>query len=163
MRSSSAKKMVMVLGMCLSVTVFLCALAVAQDQPADNMQIVLEKVKADKKLLVATIMELTETEAKGFWPVYEKYQNELFILRTRWAKLIDDYANSYEKMTNETAKKLLEESLAIEDLRQKVRTTYLPEFRKVLPETKVARYYQLENKINAAINYEAARLIPFVQ
>ena len=48
--------------------------ALSQDKPADNMQILLEKVKADKKLLVAANMELTESEAKGFWPVYEGYQ-----------------------------------------------------------------------------------------
>ena len=43
----------------------------AQDRPADNMKIVLEKIKADKKLLVADNMQLTEAEAKTFWPVYE--------------------------------------------------------------------------------------------
>jgi hypothetical protein len=49
------------------------ALAAAQDKPADNMQIMREKVKADKKLLVASNMQLTEAEAKAFWPVYEEY------------------------------------------------------------------------------------------
>jgi len=137
--------------------------AAAQDKPADNMQIVLEKVRADKKLFIAENMELTEAEAKAFWPVYERYQDELFLLRARVAKLINDFADAYEKMTNETAKKLLDENMTIETLGLKLRQAYLPKFRKVLPEVKVARYYQIENKINAALIYELARNIPLTK
>ena len=136
---------------------------IAQDKPADNMQIVIEKIRADKKLFVAENMELTEAEAKAFWPVYEGYQDELFLLRARTAKLIKDYVDSYEKMTNDTAKKLLDEYMTIEVLGPKLRQAYLPKFRKVLPEVKVVRYYQIENKIQAALIYELARSIPLVK
>jgi hypothetical protein len=137
--------------------------ATAQDMPADNMEIVVEKVRADKKLFVAENMQLTEAEAKAFWPVYEHYQDELFLLRARVAKLIKDYAEAYEEMTNDTAKKLMDENMTIETLGLKLRQAYLPEFRKVLPEVKVVRYYQIENKINAALIYELARNIPLVK
>ena len=135
----------------------------AQEKPADNMQIVLEKVRADKKLLVSENMQLTEAEAKAFWPVYDQYQDELFLLRTRTVKLIKDYAEAYEKMTNESAKKLLDEYMTIESLGPKLRQAYLPKFRKVLPEVKVVRYYQIENKIQAALIYELGRNIPLVK
>jgi len=135
----------------------------AQEKPADNMQVVLEKIRADKKLLVAENMQLTEAESKAFWPVYDQYQNELFLLRTRTAKLIKDYAEAYDKMTNDTAKKLLDELVSIEALGPKLRQAYLPKFRKVLPETKVVRYYQIENKINAALMYELAANIPLMK
>jgi len=138
-------------------------LTFAQDTSVDNMQIVREKVQADKKLLVAANMELTESEAKAFWPVYEKYQDELFLLRARTVKLINDYADAYENMSNEKAKKLLEELIVIEALGPKLRQAYLPKFRKVLPEIKVVRYYQIENKINAALNYEIAANIPLIK
>jgi hypothetical protein len=134
----------------------------AQDRPADNMKIVLEKIKADKKLLVADNMQLTEAEAKTFWPVYEQYQNELFLLRTRTLKLIKDYEGAYENMTNATAKKLLDEYMTIETLRLKLRQVYLPKFRKALSDVKVVRYYQIENKINAVLDYELASSIPLV-
>ena len=134
-----------------------------QDKPADNMQIVLEKIRADKRLLVAENMQLTEAEAKAFWPVYDSYQDELFLLRVRTAKLIQDYADAYEKMTNDTAKKLLDEYMTIESLGVRLRQAYLPKFRKVLPEVKVARYYQIENKIKAALQYEVAANIPLAK
>ena len=137
--------------------------ALAQDKPADNMQILMEKMKADKKLLVAENMQLTEAQAKGFWPVYEKYQSELFLIRTRTLQLIKEYAAAYDKMTNATAKKLLDESMTIETLRLKLNKAYVPQFRKVLPDTKVVRYYQIENKINAVLYYELARSIPLMK
>ena len=138
-------------------------LASAQDKPADNMQIVVEKIRADKKLFIAENMQLTEAEAKVFWPVYARYQDELFLLRARTRKLINGYAKAYEEMTNDTAKNLLDEYMTIETLGLKLRQTYLPEFRKVVPDVKAVRYYQIENKINAALIYELAAKIPLIK
>ena len=156
-------KTIMVFAMCVVMIAFTCSLGAAQDKSSADMQILSEKLKADKKLLVAQNMHLTEAEAGKFWPVYQQYQDELFILRMRSLKLIKTYAEKYESMTNEVAKKLLDEYLAIEGLRQKVREAYLPKFRKVLPEIKVARYYQIENKISAVVNSELATQIPLLQ
>jgi len=146
------------------VMVMVCVFTVAaQDKPSDNMQIVLEKVRADKKLLIAENMQLTEAEAKAFWPVYDQYQEELFLFRARTVKLIKDFADAYEKMSNDTAKKLLGEYMTIESLGLKLRQAYLPKFRKVLPEVKVVRYYQIENKIQAVLFYELAANIPLMK
>lgn len=137
--------------------------AIAQEKPADTMEFVLEKIRADKKLLVAENLQLTETEAKGFWPVYGRYQDELFLLRSRAVKLIKDYGDAYDQMTNDTAKKLLDEYMTIEALGLKLRQAYLPKFRAVLPEVKVVRYYQIENKIHAALAYEIGAKIPLMK
>lgn len=146
------------------VAIMTCAVtASAQDKPADNMKIVAEKVRADKKLLVADNMQLTETEAKTFWPVYNHYQDELFLLRVRTVKLINDYRDAYDKMTNDTARNLLDEYMKIEALTLKLRKAYLPRFREVLPEVKVVRYYQIENKVQAALVYEVAASIPLIK
>ncbi len=135
----------------------------AQDKPADNMLFVVDKIRADKKLFIAENMQLTKAEAKAFWPVYEQYQDELFLLRARTIKLINDYAKAYKKMTNDTAKNLLDEYMTIEGLRLKLRQSYLPKFRKAVPDVKVVRYYQIENKINAALTYELAATIPLIK
>lgn len=137
--------------------------AASQEKPSDTMQIVIAKIRADKKLFVAENMQLTEAEAKAFWPVYKQYQDELFLLRNRTAKLIQDYADAYENMSDPAAKKLLDESLAIDEVGLKLRQAYLPKFRQVLPEVKVARYFQLENKIQAALYYGLAAEIPLVK
>ena len=163
MKTRSVKKaLVVILGSTIAL-VLACPLCIAQDKPADNMDILRAKIQADKKLLIAENMQLTEAEAKFFWPVYEDYQNELFLLQSRSIKLINDFAEAYEKMTDKDAKKLLDEYMTIEGLRLKLRQSYLPKFRKVLPEKKVARYYQLENKIQAVLTYELAKNIPLVE
>jgi len=137
--------------------------ASAQDEPADNMQLVVEKIRADKKLFIADNMQLTESEAKGFWPIYDGYQNELFLLRSRTLKMLDDYAAAYTQMSDGTAKRLLDEYMTIERLGLELRQTFLSKFRAVLSDVKVVRYYQIENKIDAALIYGLAGKIPLIQ
>ena len=108
-------------------------------------------------------MQLSESEAKAFWPVYESYQKDLARVNERIGKVIQDYAASYETMTDEAAAKLVAEAVAVEVDRTKLMQAYLPRFQKTLPAKKVARYYQLENKIRAVLNYELASNIPLVK
>ena len=150
----------------IAVTLLLGALALpvlAQDKPADTMQILREKIKADKKLLVAVNMDLTDKEAQAFWPIYESYQKDLGALNGRTVGLIREYAKNYQAMTDEVAKKLVGDYLAIDQDRIKVKQSYLPQLRQALPEKKVARYIQIENKIEALIRYELADNIPLVK
>ena len=158
-------------GILLVVATGLIAFALAfptpawtQDKPADNMQILLEKMKADKKLLVATNMGLTESEAKGFWPVYEQYQQELANFNQRIGKLIKSYAAALQTntLTDEKAKELIHELVAIGKGEAAVKEFFLPKLNQVLPPKKVARYFQIENKIRAALKYELAEAIPLV-
>ena len=137
--------------------------AAAQDKAADNMDLVKEKIRIDKKLFIATNMQLTESEAKAFWPVYEAYQADLAKLRDREIKLIEKFAVKYETMSDDAAKTLLEDSLSIDSDHQKLRQSYLSKIRGVLPDKKVARYYQLESKIDAVMEYEMAKRIPLVE
>jgi hypothetical protein len=151
-----------------AIAIALLAFAVAFPTPAwtqDNMQILRDKVKADKKLLVANNMQLTESEAKAFWPVYEQYQQDLTAINQRMAKLIEDYAADYRNntLTDEKALKLVNESVAIEKAEAGLKESYVPKLSKVLPAKKVGRYIQIENKIRALVKYQLADGIPLVQ
>ena len=139
--------------------------AVAQDKSADNMQIMRDKIKADKKLLVATNMELTESEAKGFWPVYEEYQKDLEAINQRIGRLIESYAADFRanSLNDEKAKKLVDELVAIEQAEAGLKASYVPKLSNVLPMKKVVRYLQIENKVRALVKYELARAIPLVR
>jgi hypothetical protein len=147
----------------VTVLIGIAGFAAAQDKPADNMDLVKEKIRSDKKLFIATNMQLTESQAKEFWPVYEDYQAELGKLGDREIKLIEEFAANYETMSDDVAKKLLDDSLSIDSNHLKLRQSYLSKFRGVLPDKKVVRYYQLESKIDAVLGYEMARRIPLVQ
>ena len=153
--------MVMIMAVAL---VGLAAAVAAQDKPADNMQILREKIKADKKLLVATNMELTESEAKEFWPLYEQYQQQLAVFNERIAKLIENYASAYRthSLTDEGAKGLIAEFVALEKGEAAVKGYLVPKLNQVLPARKVARYLQVENKIRAAVKMGLADEIPLI-
>ena len=135
----------------------------AQDKPADNMDIVREKARTDKKLVVATVLSLTEGEAKAFWPVYNSYQSDMIAHYDRVLKFVDTFAKSYETMTDENATQLLGEFLALETEYIALLNSYAPRFRRVLPPVKVARLYQVENKLRALVDYEFARAIPLIK
>jgi hypothetical protein len=134
-------------------------------QTASDMEILRQKIKADKKVVVAANMQLTDAEAKSFWPIYDAYQKDLQGINQRTGELVTSYAEAYNKgpVTDGTAKKLLTEIIAIETAEVKLKETYVPRLEKAIPEMKVARYIQIESKIRAIIKYELASQIPLVQ
>ena len=139
--------------------------AAPRDSDSMNMQILRDKLKADKKLLVAQNMQLSDSEAKAFWPIYDAYQTDLGKIYDRMKAAILAYAAAYNSgpVTNEAAKKLLEDSLGIQEADAQLMRSYVPKLEKALPEMKVARYIQIESKIRALVRYDLASQIPLVE
>ena len=131
-----------------------------------NMEIFYQKIKADKKLLVASNMDLSEAEGKKFWPIYDAYQKDLDQINQRLGMTIKGYADAYNAgkgaISDDTAKKLLNEALSLEESEVKHKRTYADKIGKVLSATKTTRYIQIENKIRAVIRMELAKQIPLV-
>lgn len=128
-----------------------------------NLEILRNTIRANKKALVAVNLELTEQEAAGFWPVYDRYQKDLTAVHDRLIKLISDYTASFRDLANDKAMTLVEEYLSVEAARVELRRIYLGEFAKALPGKKVARFYQIENKMDAVVRYDLAAKIPVVE
>jgi Spy/CpxP family protein refolding chaperone len=129
-----------------------------------NMEILKQKLKADKKLLVAGNMDLSDADAKKFWPIYDSYQKDLDQVNQKLGQTIREYAEAFNKgpVQDNTAKKLLNEVLTAEEQETKLKRTYAEKLEKVLPYSKVARYIQIENKVRALIKMELAQQIPLV-
>ena len=139
--------------------------AMAQAPNTTNMEILRQKITADKKLVVAQNLQLTDAEGATFWPVYDAYQKDLQQVNQRLTAVIQAYADAYNKgpVGNDVAKKLLDEALAVDDAEAKLKASYAPKVLAVLPATKAARYIQIEKMIRALIRYELAAVIPLVQ
>lgn len=137
----------------------------AQEQAASNMDILRDKIKADKKLLIAENLGLTESEAPKFWPVYEEYQKELATINEKLGRTVEAYANEYNAMTltDEKAKALMNEALAVDEAELMLRRTYLDRLDGIVPAMKAVRYLQMENKIRALIEFDLAANIPLVE
>lgn len=131
---------------------------------ADDAADLKKKILLDqKKLVVMENMDFTEEEAKAFWPVYEKHQEELFKVNQRGAKLIIAYASVYQSLTDDQAVKLIDEYYDIQDDRLAVMKKMAVDVGKVLPGKKAFRYLQVEAKLNAIARFELAKEIPLAQ
>ena len=119
----------------LTMVAALGAVALAQTTGTSNMDILRQKVKADKKLVVASYLQLTDKEGAAFWPVYDAYQKDLQQINERLAKVVLAYADAYNKgpVPDATAKKLIEEAVAVDDAEAKLKSSSLPKILAVLP------------------------------
>ncbi len=147
----------------LIVTLFVATPAFAGPAADTNVEILRDTIRANKKALVAANLTLSDTEATAFWPLYDRYEGELKAVNDRLVKIIEEYTKDYRSLSDERAQKLSEDYLTVEEDRAKVRRAYFADFIKVLPGKKAARFYQIENKMNAVVRYDLAATIPVLE
>ena len=133
----------------------------AADLEADR-EVLINTLRANRRALVAVNLNLTSEEGAKFWPLYDRYWGEMSAIGDRGLAVVNDYVEHYKDLSNEKALQLMTDYLAAEAERLKIRQKYLPEFAQVLPGRTVARFYQLENKIDALLRYEIAETIPVI-
>lgn len=123
-----------------------------------------EKVRADKRAWIAQNMELEPEEAKSFWPLYDEYQKDLGPLNQRLLDALVTYAKHYreQSLTDATAERLLMERVSIDAGQARLQRAYAKRLLKVLPGRKVARYLQLESRLQTVIRFELAQHVPLV-
>lgn len=117
----------------------------------------------ERRIVFAAELVLTPEERDGFWPIYNEYAEEIGEVGNLRVQFITDYAANYDSMTDEKAERLLKDFFDYNDKLLKTRRKYLRRYKKVLPATKVARFYQVENKLDAIMNFNLASQIPLVQ
>ncbi len=120
-------------------------------------------MSTERKLIIAGELFLTPDESKAFWPVYNEYEAAARKIGDEKIRLITDYGKNFDKMTPEYAESLLKESFDINSQYLELRRDYVKKFKKVLPVIKVVRLYQIDSKLNAALNFQIAASIPLVQ
>jgi len=151
------------LGCCLATTPSGAASRAAEKAPEADPKVLLETVRSNTQALVAANLQLTPDEAAKFWPIYARYRQEINAIGDRLAALIEDYTAHFHDMSNEKALQILQDYLAAEADRIKVRQAYVPQFSQVLPGRTVARFYQIEHKMDAVMRYDLAATIPVVE
>jgi hypothetical protein len=119
-------------------------------------------IQSERKLLISQGLSLTPEETSAFWPVYDQYMLDMKAAGDLRVKVITDYAASYANLDDATAKQLIADMLKYQEKVVKVRKGYLRKFRKAIPEVKLARFYQIENKLDAITNFVLADEIPLV-
>lgn len=129
----------------------------------DQDQLLISQIQTDKRAVVLKTMNLTDAQVKVFTPIYDQYQAEMKKLLQRNSDLVNKYAATYETMSDADAKKLLEEAFKLRIDRTETLRKYARKMEKVLPATKVLRFVQIENKLTALLDWQAAQLIPLIK
>ena len=137
--------------------------AETQKDALEDIQLTRAVIQVERQAIVTQAMDLTPEEMETFWPLYREYRLEAVKIGDRVVALLLRYAAAYDKLTDATADKLLTDFVKVEQARARLKATFLPKFKKVLPARKVARFYQLENKLDVLILSEMAENIPLVR
>ncbi len=124
-----------------------------------------ETVERKRNFAVIANLDLTDEESRKFWPLYEEYRMKVREVRTRRLELIQDYAERFNSNTvdEKFADEAIIEFLDIQADTVKVRKKYWKKFRRIIPASKAARFYQLENKMDAEIDYVMAGGTPLIE
>jgi hypothetical protein len=159
-----------------NVVAFLLAAAIfapcawAEDKIADvtDMQALRNAVRADKKALVASTLNLTDAEAKKFWPLYDAYQRDVDLANRRRNVTLEGLIGLDKPPSDLYAKNLANELIAADEIEIKARRSLHNRLLRGVPTrflspNKAARYLQLENKIRAVQAYDIAANIPLIR
>ncbi len=120
-------------------------------------------LRMDRQATVATNLGLTDAEGLAFWPIYREYRMEMARVGDRIVKLLDDFDAKFDALSDADATSLLDEYLSIQSSELSIRKKYVKDFRKAIPAKKVARFYQIENKLDAALRYEMSEVVPLAR
>jgi len=129
----------------------------------DYMEVTRDVIKTEKKAAIAEAMQLTDQESSVFWPLYNEYNNKMYTVNTKLYNTIKDYADNFDKMTDEKATSLWTEVMKIDTELLKLKKSYFKKFVKIMPSTKAVRYFQAENKIKSLVDARLALEIPLFE
>jgi hypothetical protein len=129
----------------------------------DEIELLRSLARMERKAIVEAAMALTPTESQAFWSVYNQYEAEKALVNDRTVKVITDYAAVYPEVGDARAKQLMDEAFKVEADVVSLKKKYARRFEKVLPPARVARFFQIERKLDAAQNLTFAEEIPLIE
>jgi len=126
----------------------------------DDAELLISQIQTDKRAIVLSTLQLTDPQVQAFTPIYDEYQREMKDLFGRGSEIINKFAANYGAMTDDAAKDIMKDFFKLRDDRNAVLEKYSKRMQKALPPTKVLQWLQVENKLNALLDVEAAASIP---
>jgi hypothetical protein len=148
----------------LAAAVLLGATGSASAQTeADVISAVRAQIGANRQALVAENLGLTESESEAFWPVYREFHNERDQLMDRRVKMLTDFRDNFETLTDDQAKDILDGYFDLQSDLLKLNKKFVKKFDKILPKKTTLRFFQIENKLDTIIDYDLAQVVPLAQ
>jgi hypothetical protein len=136
------------------------------DSSAQNMQAYIELLRSDvrqqKAEMLGAVMQLSAADAAKFWPIYNEYDAQLSKLNDLRVANIQEYANSYDQMTDEKADELIRKALVYHKQRSELLATYYERVKKDLGAITAARFIQVENQLLLIIDLQIDSSLPVI-
>ena len=142
-----------------------CGFAFSQAEhfETDYIDLLKKDIQAEAKKLVDENMDLSDDQAKIFWPIYDRYSAELLALSNDRLNVIADYMLDYYDLSDEKAESLIKRVFEIDQKKLNIQKKYFDEFNAVLPATLVGKFYQIDNYIGLLISVQRSETIPLIQ
>jgi polyhydroxyalkanoate synthesis regulator phasin len=116
----------------------------------------------DRRNIVRANMLLTETESARFWPLYDEYRAERLKIGDRRVRLVTDFLAEENSMSEDEARTLANEDFAIEKDTSELKAKWYKKMTKVLSERTVARFFHIDEKLDAVADIARAANIPLI-
>lgn len=155
-------KYILSLALLLSIPLTVTADAISPEVLADIEQSRV-LINDRRNTALAFNMSFTETERAAFWPLYAQYRKAMDNVGSRRLDMIIDYANHYDDMTEDKAADLLRRAMVYEEQALKVKQLYMEKFAEILPPTKLGRLYQIETRMDDAVQMKLSEGIPLME
>lgn len=122
-----------------------------------------KNLQGEAKQLITKNMQLTDSEAAGFWPLYDQYTAEVRKVNDTRFGLIKQYAKVYQTMTAQQTDSMFKLLCDADQTIISLRVQYLPKFEQVLPGTKAALFMQLDRRLDSLFNVQIASQLPAIK
>jgi hypothetical protein len=120
-------------------------------------------IQLRRQAIVTSIMDLTPKESEAFWPLYREYRVEMAKVGDRMSKLLVQYSEQYDGLTDAQASQIMKDWISVEKARMGVKDKYISRFKKILPARKVMRFFQADNKLDAMLLAQLASVVPLAR
>ena len=127
------------------------------------LSLVRSDLRSEKRKVVEATMAFTPDEAKVFWPVYDRYESDLMRLNNETEALFKEYGANYDTLTNEKAEQMAMKGFTIQRQKVELKKKYFKEFQKVLPAKLVARFFQVDRRLDLLLDLRIAAEVPIIQ
>ena len=146
---------------------FVCAGPLPAQQPLSaqaqrEINISRKLINNKRNTALAFNMSFTKQEKAKFWPLYREYRAAMARVDDRRMAVILDYVDHVDSMSEVKAKQLLDQYFTSEKEVIKVKEKYVRKFRRILPQTKVVRLMQIENRMDSMVDLKIAEGVPLM-
>jgi len=134
-----------------------------QDFNSYYVELLRSDVKTQKKFLVSQAMKFSEEDASIFWPIYKEYKIELDKLGDNRISNIRDFANNYEKMTNQIADKIIDQAFNYQKERLELKRNMYDKLKNKFNSSTAAKFIQLEHQIQLIVDLKINAELPLIK